>query len=326
LLRTVTVANRTLDAIDAAISADSGILFRKHQHDLFREAVEKTADAFRTDEDEFRSHLGASIIGSECARYVWNNFRWVTPRSVADPRMQRLWNRGHLEEPRFIAMLLMLGVEVWQYDEQGKQFRISWGEGHCGGSGDGVGRGIPDLDPGTAAVCEFKTHSEKSFTELAGKLPEWRAYRKDPTRLHFPGQGVRIAKFEHFVQMQVYMRKMGLAAALYMAVCKNTDDVYAEIVTLDTEFADQFLDRGDKIYQLDKPPKKISESPGFWKCRFCDDRPTCHLGMTPAVNCRTCRHSKPVADGKWRCTLHDVELTKQAQLAACQSYSKNPAI
>jgi hypothetical protein len=325
LLRTVTVAHKTLDAIDNAIRADQGARFRQLEHELFREAVDTTADAFRSDEDGFRSHLGASILGGECARHIWYAFRWVTQGNF-DGRTLRLFNRGHLEEPRFIAMLKMVGVEVWQYDVDGKQFRISWAEGHAGGSGDGVGRTIPDLDPMTAAICEFKTHGEKSFIELAGKLPDWRAYREDPTRRQFPGQGVRIAKFEHFVQMQTYMRKMGLAAALYMAVCKNTDDLYAEIVTLDIEFADQFLDRGEKLVWLETPPKRISESPGFWKCRFCDDRPVCHLNAAPAVNCRTCRFSKPGPAASWHCTKFGCPLSKELQLTGCQQYERNPAI
>jgi hypothetical protein len=321
LLRTVTVAHKTLDAIEAAIRADQGAAFRQWQGKLFPEA----GDAYRGDEDGFRTHLGASILGGECARHIWNSFNWVT-RGDFDGRTLRLFNRGHLEEPRFVAMLMTIGCEVWQYDEQGRQFRISWASGHAGGSGDGVGRCIPDLDPSTAAVLEFKTHGEKSFIELAGKLNEWRDHRADPRRFPFPGQGVRIAKFEHFVQMQTYMRKMGLTAALYMAVNKNTDDLYAEVVTLDSEFADQFIDRGEKLVHLREAPKRISESPGFFKCRFCDDRPVCHLKAEPERNCRTCRYSAPDADSLWRCSLHGALLDKQAQQLGCQSYNRNPTI
>jgi hypothetical protein len=323
LLRTVTVAHRTLDAIDNAIAADQGGSFRQWEGKLFPQME----DAFRGEEDGFRSHLGASILGGDCARHIWYSFHWAT-KARHSGRTLRLFNRGHLEEPRFLAMLLMIGCEVWWQDSEGNQFRIAWADDHAGGSGDGVGRGIPDLDPATAAVCEFKTHGEKSFIELAGKLPEWRAYREDPTRLKFPGQGVRVAKFEHFVQMQTYMRKMGLAAALYMAVCKNTDDLYAEIVTLDTEFADQFLNRGEELVWLRDPPKKINESPGFFKCRFCDDRPVCHLGAAPAVNCRTCEFSQPGKAGTWHCTnpSHRIVLSKELQQTGCADYQRNPAI
>jgi hypothetical protein len=319
LLRTVTVAHATLDAIEACIRADQGGSFRQWQGKLFPQAE----DAYRGEEEGHRSHLGASILGGECARHIWYSFRWATKQKY-DGRTLRLFNRGHLEEPRFVAMLMMIGCEVWQFDENGKQFRISWADDHAGGSGDGVARGIPDLPKDTAAVCEFKTHGEKSFIELAGKLPEWRAWREHRVG-QFPGQGVRIAKFEHFVQMQTYMRKMGLAAALYMAVCKNTDDLYAEVVHLDTDFADQFLDRGEKLVWMDTPPNKISESPGFFKCRFCDHRPVCHLKEAPDVNCRTCVHSKPGKGASWHCDLHRCIIDKATQQTGCQSYVRDTA-
>jgi hypothetical protein len=321
LLRTVMVAHATLDAIDTAMEADDGARFRVLQGELFP----KAADAYRGEDGGHRSHLGASILGRDCAREVWYSFRWVR-REPFEPRMLRLFNRGHLEEPRFVAMLLMIGCEFWQHDDQGEQFRIEFADGHGGGSGDGVGRGIPDLPPTTAFCAEFKTHGEKSFIKLAGKLEDWRAYRKNPTRLQFPGEGVRIAKFEHFVQMQLYMHKMGLAAALYCAVNKNTDDVYMELVHLDSVFAEQFIGRGEQLVRLDTPPKRINESPGFWKCRFCGKRPVCHLGEAPELNCRTCLHVEVGPAGTWRCTLHGATLDKGRQAVGCTDYAVNPSL
>lgn len=314
-LRTVMVAHKTLDAIDAAMDADGGASFRQWQGRV----VPHLEDAYRGEDGGHRSHLGASVLGRECPREVWYTFRWVS-KGAFEPRMVRLFNRGHIEEGRFIAMLLMIGCEVWQYDHNGKQFRIAWAEGHAGGSGDGVGRGLPDL-PGTPAVLEFKTHGEKSFIKLAGPLDAWREHRKNKAT-RFPGEGVRSSKFEHFVQMQTYMRKMGLPAAVYMAVNKNTDDVYAEVIHLEPEFADQFLERGDKLVWMREPPKRISESPGFFKCRFCAKRPVCHLGAQPELNCRTCEHSAPGRAGTWHCTKHRALLDKDRQANGCQDYTK----
>lgn len=317
LLRTIMVADKTLDAIDAAINADGGAAFRQWQGKI----MPTLDDAYRGEDGGHRGHLGASILGRDCAREIWYAFRWAHA-GKPEPRMLRLYNRGHLEEGRFIALLLMLGAEVWQVDETGKQFRISWADGHAGGSGDGVARGIPDLPVETAALTEFKTHGEKSFIKLAGKLDEWRAYRKGKGQ--FTGEGVRISKFEHFVQMQTYMRKMGLAAAVYFAVNKNTDDIYAEVVHLDSEFADQFLNRGETLVHMREPPKRISESPGFWKCRFCDRHPVCHMGVAPDVNCRTCISSVPIADGKWWCERHNAELDRERQEVGCSDYQVLP--
>lgn len=296
----ITIAKKTLAAIDKVIKADQGASFRHH----LGQVIPHMKDAYRADDDGgHRSHMGASLIGNECPRAIWYGFRWATKPNF-DARLIRLFNRGHLEEARFIALLLVIGCEVYQQDKNGNQFRISHAAGHFGGSGDGVVIGCPDLPPGTAALTEFKTSSDKLFQELKAK-------------------GIREAKFVHYVQMNIYMRKMGLAAGLYMVVNKNTDELYGEILTLDTSIADQFLMRGEKLVWMDHAPDKISESPGFWKCRFCDHRPVCHLKAAPDRNCRTCAHSAPSEDGGWVCTLHEKKLTKEDQLAACENYEQH---
>src|SRR6266540_1462894 len=117
-------AVKTLEAINAALEKDQGARFRGLLHEAMREAVDLKSDAFRDEEDAFRSHLGASMIGRECARELWYAFRWATARREGG-RMVRLFNRGHLEEPRFVALLRMIGCAVWQYDENKKQFRVA---------------------------------------------------------------------------------------------------------------------------------------------------------------------------------------------------------
>lgn len=296
---TVRLATKTLEAIDRMVQADQGAKYRG----LLGKVIPHIGDAYRSTEDDgFRSHMGASGIGKECARSIWYGFRWVTKPNFSG-RILRLFNRGHLEEARFIALLLGIDCKVYQQDEYGKQFRISHAGGHFGGSGDGVIVGLPDLAPQTPALGEFKTHGDKSFLELKKK-------------------GMRDAKFEHYVQMQVYMRKMNLAIGFYLAVNKNTDELYAEIIMLDTAVADQFLDRGQNLVFLDAPPEKINKSPGFFKCVNCDFKPVCHLGAEVEVNCRTCLYSTPKQDGTWYCNYKDETLSKELQLVGCYQYVK----
>lgn len=296
------LATKTLAAIEGKIQQDQGASFRG----CLGKVIGHIDDAYSTNEFPFRSHLGASGVGDDCARKVWYGFRWATKPEFGG-RLLRLFNRGHLEEARFIAMLLMIGCEVYQQDENGKQYRISDANGHFGGSGDGVAIGIPDLPEGTAALLEFKTSAEKPFLKVKK-------------------EGVKSAKFEHYVQMNIYMRKMGLAAALYMVVNKNNDELYAEVILLDAECADQYIDRGVALVWRELPPEKLNESPGWWMCKWCDHRPVCHLGQEPHRNCRTCLYGKPKDDGKWHCTnfesdLHGV-LTQDQQLAACSKYRR----
>lgn len=291
-------AVKTLKAIDDAMTADQGAAYRQN----LQRVLPHIGDAYRGQDNPFRTHLGASVIGGECGRAIWYGFRWATVPKF-NGRILRLFNRGHLEEGRFIAALLTIGVQIYQQDEKGKQFRISDVGGHFGGSGDGVAVGIPDLPPGTPCLLEFKTHNDKSFQKLVK-------------------EGVRSAKFEHYVQMNIYMRKMGLPVALYGAVNKNDDDFYFEIVTLDTATADQFSDRARQIILLKEAPARISESPGWFSCSWCDHKSVCHLKAAPARNCRTCKHSEARDDGNWHCTLQGFEqvIPKELQLTGCSHY------
>lgn len=300
-----------INLIDQTIAKDQGAAFRGHLGRI----LPHMGDVYRDEEESHRSHLGASILGRDCGRDVWYSFHWTTKASF-EGRMLRLFNRGHIEEARFIAMLMTVGSQVYQQDEQGKQFRIQFGNGHGGGSGDGIGVNIPFVN--VPALLECKTHNERSFTELAGSPDDWRAFLqgKGP----FKGKGLKEGKFEHYVQAQLYMRRMQLTICLYMAVNKNTDDLFIQIVELDPETADQFIERGEKLIYMPTPPKKISESPGFWKCRFCDHRPTCHMRKPPDINCRTCQHSKPTDDGLWTCAIWSAIIPKDVQLAACEKY------
>jgi hypothetical protein len=292
---------KTLAAFEEAIQRDQGAKFRG----FLRKVLPHINDAYREEEEPHRHHLGASLVGGDCARSIWYNFRWAT-KSNFSGRMLRLFNRGHLEEGRLIACLLTIGCEVYQQDEHGKQYRITHADGHMGGSGDGVVVGLPDLPPGTAALLEFKTHNEKSFTELKAK-------------------GVKEAKPEHYIQSNIYMRKMALPIALYLAVNKNTDEIYGELLPLNPQIADQFLARGEKLVWMDQPPTRLSETPGFWKCRFCDHRPVCFLKAAPDRNCRTCIYASPMTgnSGLWGCTMHNRYLDKKEQFTGCDKYTLN---
>lgn len=297
------LATKTLKAIEEALVRDQGAKFRG----LLRELMPAAEDAYSTKEDPWRDHLGASHIGRECPRELWYSFHWVTLRKD-EGRMIRLFNRGHLEEPRFVALLRMIGCEVWQHDKSGKQFRIEGYRGHFGGSLDGVVRNLPDL-PEYPVLAEFKTHSLKSFDNLVAK-------------------GVLASKWEHFVQMTLYMGHYKLPWAIYCAVCKNDDSIHLELVQFDPAVYARYSDRSAMIIDATVPPAKINESPGWWKCKFCDHRAVCHAKATPAKNCRTCKWVD-VGDAKaWICNRPEQPdggganevLTPEKQRVGCSLY------
>jgi hypothetical protein len=247
--------------------------------------VAKIYQAYESDAEEGnRPHLGASLIGHACERYLWMTFRWVDAKKFPG-RMLRLFETGQLAEARFTANLRRIGVEVHDTTPDGKQWRVSDLGGHFAGSMDGAGRGFPEA-PKTWAVLEYKTHGEKSFNELVKNK-------------------VQKAKPQHYAQMQVYMGYTGMDRAMYMAVNKNTDDLYTEWVHFDpVEFA-KMKARAERVVTANEPPLRISNDPSWFVCKMCDFHEHCHGEKAPAVNCRTCAHSTAELDGdsKWTCNV-----------------------
>ena len=144
-----------------------------------------------------RPHLGASLIGHDCDRYLWLSFRWAK-HATFDGRMLRLFDTGNQQESRLVADLRAIGVEVSDKNENGAQWGFKAIGGHFGGSMDGAGKGLPEA-PETWHVLEFKTSNAKSFAALQKN-------------------GVEKAKPQHWAQMQVYMHQFELNRAAYIVV------------------------------------------------------------------------------------------------------------
>lgn len=298
-------ATKTEAAIDAAIASDGGNLFRK----LLLKHLPLIADAYREDDpnDVFRSHLGASQIGRKCKRELWLGWRWSFLRSFK-PRILRLFNRGHQEEARFLALLEMIGVQFHQ-PADGSQERISDHGGHFGSALDGVLWGVPDR-PGEWILGEFKTFGTKPFCKLVA-------------------EGVQVAKPEHYSQMQTCMARRGIHVCLYMAVNKNDDDLYCEIVLYDHNWAGSELGKAAEIIIARDAPARISSDPSNFDCTFCDAHQRCHFPdkLELPKNCRTCRHSlADIPSGTWGCELLNLTLDKTKQLAGCEQHEPIPAL
>lgn len=264
--------------------------------------------AWSLDPEKPRSHLGASVIGSECTRALWYSFRWVT--SIKHPgRLLRLFNRGHLEEPRFIADLKRIGVEVLERDpETGKQFNYSDLGGHFAGSGDGLAMGVPGAEK-TPHILEFKTSAIKPFDELVKK-------------------GVKEAKPLHWHQMQIYMHWQGFTRALYMVVNKNDERLHVERVTYERDAALALIEKARRVIEAQEPPARISENPGFYSCKWCDHYEPCHQQRAAQMNCRTCISSTAVTTGEggWHCDHHGTSIPDHIQRAGCADHRFIPPL
>ena len=224
-----------------------------------------------------RRYLGASIIGHECDRYLWLMFRGVISQKF-DGRMFRLFERGRREEAEFCRDLRSIGCEVWEKDENGNQFGVSFLGDHFRGHCDAIVRGIPEA-PKTPHVVEMKTHSAKSFANLVK-------------------EGVKKSKPMHYAQMQIYMHGLGLEDALYLAVNKDTDDLYTERVKLDKAEAKRLLERAECIIDGYEAMRCATREDDY-RCKMCEARMVCwhktgaEFACETCIDCRSCCHSTP---------------------------------
>lgn len=294
------LAEKTLATIAERMEADQGARYRT----LLREEMAKLDDAYRGEESPYRTHLGVSSIGTQCDRQLWYRFRWYKC-ARHDAKTLRLFNRGHLEEGRLVALLRSIDCDVHSVTPGGQQYRVSLLGGHFGSAIDSVILGLPDA-PTIPVLGEFKTHGQTSFDKLV----------KD---------GVAKTKIEHYVQMQIYMRYWELTLALYLAVNKNTDELHAELIELSPDTADRFYGRAADILNAKLPPRRLKgASMGYFACKFCDFKDICLGHGVPERTCRSCVHAQPMNQEHcvWRCDRHDIPvLSKDVQIAGCSTYN-----
>jgi hypothetical protein len=274
--------------------------------DAIYEHYKKTGDA-----EPPREYLGMSEIGDECARKLWYTFHHCAKEDFPG-RLYRLFETGDLEEIRLVKDLRDIGCDVNSVNEHGEQFGFSLLGGHFSGHMDGCALGIPEA-PKTWHVLEFKTHNNKSFEKLKKS-------------------GVRFAKPKHYCQMQCYMGCSGMKRALYLAVNKDTDEIYSERVEFDKEVFDLAVASAREIIFNTTPPAPIASRPDDWRCTYCCARrlcfPTPGTPLLPIVqiSCRQCCYAEAteVGIGQWVCKKDSRSLTFGDQRNACFNYLPIP--
>jgi len=262
-----------------------------------------------TYDDGHRNHLGASLIGRECKRFLWYVFRWCHKEQF-DGRMQRLFNRGHREEARFIEWLEGIGAKVWfenrdvAPNEKGEypQYRITGAKGHFGGSLDAIIILPERYGISEPILGEFKTNGTGSgFDKL----------EKD---------GMAVAKAEHYAQTSTYGKKYNFRYVLYMNINKNDDSIHVELVKLNHQLGEQMETKAELIIFSQVPPPRLSDNITFRSCAYCSMKEICHKGAVVERNCRSCKNATPVENAQWFCSVHNDVIPKHIIPLACDSY------
>jgi len=185
--------------------------------------------------------------------------------------------------------------------------------GHHAGSTDGKALiplesmiEVPGLPKGEWFGLEYKTYNVKSFAYLLSK------------------GSVKEAKPEHYTQMQEYMHYMGLPRCLYIAVCKNDDTWYTEVIEYKESHALWAIDKARAAISARQLPKRFSDNASNMTCKFCDHKMVCHFGDPLVKSCRTCTHVTAVTEGtdaRWHCGMWNTLIPVDAVPKGCDSWS-----
>lgn len=264
--------------------------------------------SFKLYTEEPRSHIGASEMGHSCDAFLWFKFRWMFNEKFSG-RMLRLFIRGHREEDILIELLRGIGFNIKQVDEDGKQLRIISNNKHFGGSSDSTATLPTRYGIFEPMLLEFKTSKSKLYAPIKN-------------------MGVIKGKEKHWKQMCIYGRKHNLRYALYICVNKDDDDIAFEVLELDWDLADALEARADSIISSPLRPRRLSDDPSFWECKFCPANALCHhlrdsTGQeiaTPNHNCRSCYFAQALADGSWRCNHYNEIIPKEFIPKGCDKW------
>lgn len=245
---------------------------------------------------EPREYIGISGLAGPCSRRIWYDFHWAYDRQVTK-RIQRIFERGDIEEPRVIKDLEDAGVKCTYV--LNNQVEVVDKTGHIKGHPDGKADNVPTA-PKTTHLLEIKTMKASIFKNYVNKGLE----KSHPT---------------YWGQVHTYMGEMKLTRCLFSVTNKDTEERHYERIHYDKTVHDEVMTRGFDILTSEFPPKKIGEVT-WYECKMCDAKQICHRGAKINRNCRTCKHFDIEMEGKFACGLYGQWLNREDQMLGCGDY------
>lgn len=209
-----------------------------------------------------RNYLGASLLGESCSRKL-QYYLTQTPKDKAfSGRTIRIFELGHSCEELGIRWLRQAGFKLLTEDKTGQQFGFRQADGMIQGHIDGIITDAPlELNLSVPCLWECKSMNNKSWNDTKNK-------------------GLIQSKPIYASQIALYQAYMGLHEhpALFMAINKDTSELYFELVPFDCSLAQCLTDKAVNIIEDTRsghPSPKVSEDPECFHCRFCDFKKRC---------------------------------------------------
>lgn len=192
-----------------------------------------------------RDYIGASIIGSDCLRQIWYEYRAIQ----GEPHEHRHWRKmqiGKNLESIILQWLCDANVNVKTNNSKFVDSELNY---FCGN----VDAVLPELD----AVIDIKIIKSSSFREFISK-------------------GLRRWSRIYYAQLQAYMGMGGYSFAYLLAMNKDTAELHDERIEFDPMFYKLLKHRAEMIHASKVEPPKAYSNPSWWLCKMCKFRRICH--------------------------------------------------
>ena len=202
-----------------------------------------------------RDYLGGSRVGEPCARMLVFEVGHASKDAGKDfdGKLLRLFDAGHQFEALTIAWLRRAGFDLRTERRDGGQFGFSVAGGKLRGHIDGVIVAGPEVGISWPALFEHKAINQKSWADLVKR-------------------GLRLSKPVYWGQVHLYMAYMELAACLFTAMNKDTQELYHEVVLFDAAEAQSLSDKAVAVLRAadaGELPPRIADHADFYLCRWC---------------------------------------------------------
>ncbi len=199
-------------------------------------------------EDDARDYIGASIIGSECLRQIWYEFKGVKAEKVPS-KIRRAWAIGKRLEGLILDWLEECGLDICRLWWDLQSSNIDQFRGHV----DAIWK--KNDEP--FAIIEIKTAKNASFNI-------------------FEKKGVRVWNPQYYAQIQSYMGMSGIFSTYILVLNKDNSALCDELVTFDADYYAALERKALMVYQAIIEPPRINGSPIFFKCKMCKFNKVCH--------------------------------------------------
>ena len=215
------------------------------QRDTLTKLIERTQETY---EDAPRDYIGASIIGSECLRQIWYEYKGYKGIEVPT-KTRRTWDIGKRLEGLVIEWLSCAGVEIYDLGNNILKKSIL---PYFKGSYDAL-----IIVNKKMYILEVKTAKDASFKLFVKKgLKEW--------------------NFQYYCQTQSYMGMEDIDSAYILVLNKDNSELSDELITFDASLYERLKEKARIVSEYQEPPARISNSPLWYQCKLCKYNKVCH--------------------------------------------------